>query len=439
MFVKKSKNSESEQLRVGLDANGLERGYSAVTSATDLFCKKNSDVIVVLYGNVNKLKSLFDIIPPNVRFVSADNSISQSSSPLSIRHHPHSSLSSAVSDLRKHKIDCLVSGNNSGCLLAICSLMLNNKKVKANRPFFSATFPVDPLNNSQKFVMFADTGANLSLTGDYYLQMTRTCLKYYPRLITNQSIASLQSDPNLRVGLLNVGTEKSKGTDELMQAHKMISQAKDINFIGNIEPRDVFSDKVDIVIFNGLIGNIFCKTFEATFKFCISQFKQLFASKLFLVGLGLLAKKKFVAIRKHYYKSTFSYLLGLTRPVIKIHGSSNRTQINAALEKACFISISEEMYKQKEQQHADQDSSVQDHDTSGNVQLTRQHDCFTSETVLHKKVPELNFADDVNLDLSTAQKKTLTSVHKQTKELLKYLKIQPRDINLYVMALTHSS
>ena len=440
MKKNQQETSDSSQLKIAFDANGFDGKYKVVVEAVQMFLAENPDIIVYLYGPIKVLRQLFKVIPTNLRLISA-TTIPQSAAPLQFRHYPNSSLVKSISSLKNNCADGLLSGNNSGQLLAAATLFLTDRKMKNNRPFFCASIPTSNPTGVKKMILFADCGANIFLTDKYYLQMTKTCIEYYRKLIDNTyKTYHTYSRFNPKVGLLNVGTEKEKGNEEIKAAYKILSTSPSVNFIGNVEPLDVFHGKSDIVICNGLIGNIFIKTIEASFIFLKEKIKQLFASKIYLVGFGIILKKKMDAVKKQYEASTFAYLLGLLKPVIKIHGNSNKKQILAGLNKICQVIIMEQLIvKEKtEEKNITQKNEINQQDESV-LKETKQTNFFGKEATLNKKIPKLKFQNDIKIHLTNTHKNILAKCEKNVIELLKYLDIKPNNINLYIMALTHIS
>ena len=150
------------------------------------------------------------------------------------------------------------------------------------------------------------------------------------------------NDP--RVGLLNNGSEDTKGTELCKAAHALLKAAGEegrLNFIGNIEGTDVFSGNVDVIVTDGYSGNILLKTVEGTAKFLMKNIKQAFTSSLKTKLGALLVKSKVAELKKLMDVSEVggTAFLGVTRPVIKAHGSSDARAIRSAVKQAiAFVS-----------------------------------------------------------------------------------------------------
>jgi len=139
-----------------------------------------------------------------------------------------------------------------------------------------------------------------------------------------------------RVGLLNIGTEKEKGRELELAAHELLINEKTINFIGNVEAREVPLGACDVIITDGYTGNIYLKTVEGMGGFMKSSMKTLFG-KNFSTKIGYLFAKSGVADfskKTDYREVGGSPLLGTAKPVIKAHGSSNSKAFKNAIGQA---------------------------------------------------------------------------------------------------------
>ena len=151
--------------------------------------------------------------------------------------------------------------------------------------------------------------------------------------------------PEPRVGLLNIGAEPSKGTDLQREAYQLLKKAGDegrINFAGNVEAREAVCGEVDVIVTDGYSGNIFLKTMEGTGGFLAKELKAMFKKSL-VTKLGALCVKDGIA---HFKKLLDSgevggtALLGISKPVIKAHGSSDDYAIKNAIRQAASFAAS---------------------------------------------------------------------------------------------------
>ena len=179
--------------------------------------------------------------------------------------------------------------------------------------------------------MLLDCGANAECTPEFLLQFGLVGSLYMKKSLGVE---------NPRVGLLNIGTEDTKGTPLQKEAYALLSQAAEqglINFIGNVEGRDALMGNVDVVVCDGFSGNVMLKTIEGTAMFMGSLMKH----KIFLRSLGsklgyLFCKKgvKEVLGMLDYREIGGTQFLGIRKPVIKVHGSSDERAFRNAVKQA---------------------------------------------------------------------------------------------------------
>jgi glycerol-3-phosphate acyltransferase PlsX len=179
-----------------------------------------------------------------------------------IRHKKNSSIVTGIRSLRKHKIDAFVSAGNTGALIASTTLSLQ-KLPGINRPALLALLPT-----KLGMVAVVDVGGNVSCKAQHLIQFAHMGAAY------QRCHMNIESPT---VGLLNIGSESKKGTTEIRQAYQMLKDLSAqvvaqglkprMNFIGNIEGRDVFEGKVDVLVTSGFAGNVLLKSTEGVAKF----------------------------------------------------------------------------------------------------------------------------------------------------------------------------
>jgi glycerol-3-phosphate acyltransferase PlsX len=175
-----------------------------------------------------------------------------------------------------------------------------------------------------------DAGANNECTPEYLLQFGYMGSFYAERYL---------GIPKPRVGLLNNGSEESKGRELQKEAYALLKaagEAGDINFVGNVEGRDVPCGKVDVVVCDGFAGNVLLKSIEGTAIFLAHKIKDMFKSS-FRTKLGYLLCKKGVEDFKKlldYREVGGSMFLGISKPVVKAHGSSDDYAMMNAIRQA---------------------------------------------------------------------------------------------------------
>ena len=222
--------------------------------------------------------------------------------------------------------DAFVSAGSTGALLTGATLIV--KRVKGIRR--AAMGPVMPNKAGGKTVIL-DCGANAECTPEFLLQFGVVGSLYAKKYLGVE---------NPKVGLLNIGAEDTKGTDLQKQAYALLKDASDkgiINFVGNAEARDVPLGMVDVVVCDGFAGNVLLKSIEGTAMFMGSLMKHRIFKRNFLSMIGYLFCKKGVNEvmgMLDYRTIGGTQFLGIKKPVIKAHGSSDALAFRNAVKQA---------------------------------------------------------------------------------------------------------
>ena len=255
-----------------------------------------------------------------------------------IRKKKNSSMVVGLRMLAQEEGDAFVSAGSTGALLSGATLIV--KRVKGIRR--AAMGPCMP-NKAGGKTIIVDCGANAECTPEFLLQFG---------LVGSLHAKKSLGIENPRVGLLNIGTEDSKGTPLQKEAYGLLKAASEqgiINFIGNIEGRDVLLGEVDVVVCDGFSGNVLLKSIEGTAYFMGSLMKhKIFKRNIFSMIGYLFCKPGVDEVMKmmDYRQIGGTQFLGIKKPVIKAHGSSDalafRNAVRQAVE-AAENNISEEL------------------------------------------------------------------------------------------------
>lgn len=241
-----------------------------------------------------------------------------------------SSLTVGLNMLKNGGGDAFVSAGSTGALLSAATLLV--KRVRGIRR--AALAPVVPTGGGGAVLI--DCGATAECTPEYLLQFAFMGSYYAERVLKR---------PEPRVGLLNIGAEESKGTDLQREAYALLKQADAqgrIHFVGNVEAREAVYGEVDVIVADGYSGNIFLKTMEGTGGFLARQLKAMFRKNALtrlaavLVSGGLREFKKLMSADE----VGGTAMLGISRPVIKAHGSSDDYAIKNAIRQAASVAAS---------------------------------------------------------------------------------------------------
>ena len=284
-----------------------------------VFTGRQDDIMAALK------KEGFTEVPEGVEIVHCSEVIDNcDQAAMAWRHKPDSSLTVGLKLLKEGKGDAFLSAGSTGALLSGATLMV--KRVPGVRR--AAVAPTIP--TGQGHAVLIDAGANAECTPEQMVQFA-IMGSYYAEL-------SLGIE-NPRVGLLNIGSEPSKGTELYQQVHKLLSQLGQegkLNFVGNIEGREAVAGEADVLVADGFTGNIFLKTIEGTASWFNQEIKNILL-RTTLTKLAALTLKDGIAAFKRkcdYREIGGTALLGIAKPVIKAHGSSDAFAFRSAVKQA---------------------------------------------------------------------------------------------------------
>ena len=265
-------------------------------------------------------------LPEGVEIANADEVVDMHDDPGSVIHkRKNSSMIIGLKMLADGQGDAFVSAGSTGALLSAATLVV--KRVKGIRR--AAMGPAMPNKAGGKTVLL-DCGANAECTAEFLLQFG---------LIGSLHAKTSLGMKNPRVGLLNIGTEDSKGTQLQKDAYALLTKAAEnglIHFVGNVEARDVPLGAVDVVVCEGFSGNVLLKSIEGTAMFMGSMLKRkVFKGILGKLG-GLLCYSGVKQIKKllDYREIGGTQFLGIRKPVIKAHGPSDALAFRNAVKQA---------------------------------------------------------------------------------------------------------
>ncbi len=317
-------------MKIILDAMGGDNAPQApVLGAIEAVKKYGAEIILVGRGQeileVLKKNGL-DTLPEGVEIAHADDVVDMHDDPASVIHkRKNSSMIIGLKMLAEGKGDAFVSAGSTGALLTGATLLV--KRVRGIRR--AAMAPSMPTKAGTK-VIVCDCGANAECTPEFLLQFGLVASAYSKFTLGVK---------NPKVGLLNIGTEDSKGTQLQKDAYALLQDASSkglLNFVGNVEARDVPLGAVDVVVCDGFSGNILIKSIEGTAMFMGSMLKRMFKKNLGSKLGYLLCKSGVQDMMKllDYREIGGTPFLGIRKPVIKAHGSSDALAFRNAVRQA---------------------------------------------------------------------------------------------------------
>ena len=329
-------------MKIILDAMGGDHAPEAPVLGA-IQAAKDFGAQITLVGRGEEIleamrKNGIHTLPDGVEIANADDVVDMHDDPAAVIHkRKNSSMVVGLKMLADSQGDAFISAGSTGALLTGATLLV--KRVKGIRR--AAMGPAMPNKTGGKTVIL-DCGANAECTPEFLLQFAL--------------VGSLHAKKSLgvekpKVGLLNIGAEDSKGTPLQKEAYALLQDAADkglIHFVGNVEARAVPLGAVDVVVCDGFSGNVLLKSIEGTAMFMGSLMKRMFKKNIFTMLGYLLSKSGVKDLVKmlDYREIGGTQFLGIRKPVIKAHGSSDalafRNAVHQAME-AANNNISEEL------------------------------------------------------------------------------------------------
>ena len=305
-----------------LDAMGGDNAPDAVIKgAVKAVNEVDSDICLI--GNeeiINaKVKEFFGKntlmeISPKFKIRNATEIITMEDTPtMAIKHKKDSSMVVGFNMLKNDEGDVFVSAGNSGALLTGATLLVGRIK-GIDRPAIAPLLPA-----YKKSLMLIDAGANTNCKPMNLVQFAQMATIYLRNTLGIE---------NPKAGLLNIGTEETKGNDLVKESYQLLKEKAeelDINFVGNVEGRDAFSGKLDILIADGYTGNVFLKTVEGIGKLVKRTLSESIKKNIFTTIGAIPALPAINSLKKamDYKEYGGALFLGVKKPVVKAHGSSD--------------------------------------------------------------------------------------------------------------------
>lgn len=310
-------------IKIVVDAFGGDNAPSEIVKGVLKAIKENEDIHIVLAGDEGKLRNLLIKEKYNEKqlsFLDAKDIISNDDSPTeAIRLKKDSSLVKAL-DLCKDddKVVGIISAGSTGAVLTGAFMKLGRIK----GIFRPALCPVLPTMNGD-MVCICDAGANMDCKAEYLEQFA----------IMGSAYLTVMGKKKPRVALLNVGTEDHKGDSRAKETFELLKNNGNINFVGNMEARDLMSGNYDMVVSDGFAGNVLLKSAEGAVKFLLKTMKKEIKASFFSKIGALFMGGTFKKLKKQFSTSNYggAVLLGCKKLVVKAHGNSNAVSISVCI------------------------------------------------------------------------------------------------------------
>jgi len=315
-------------ITVALDAMGGDHAPRAEVEGAVLAAREYPDVRVILVGIEDKVRPELDRLRHRdlpIEVIPATDVVTMTDSPSqAFRRKKDSSLHVAARLVRDGKADALVSAGNTGAVMTVARFVLGTLP-SVDRPALAWAFP----NIKERVSVMLDVGANVDSKPLHIEQFAVMGEVYY---------RALWGVKRPRVALLSIGEEDVKGNDLTREAAALLKQSS-LNFVGNVEGRDVFRGNVDVIVCDGFIGNIALKLSEGLVEHIGGMLKKAIKSSITSQIGYALSKKAFDAFRKRTDYSEYggAPLLGVRGVTIIGHGRSNANAVKNAVRVAAEL------------------------------------------------------------------------------------------------------
>jgi phosphate acyltransferase len=294
-------------MRIALDAMGTDRAPAVeVEGAVAALGEIGESLRIVLVGSRSAIEAELRKHPhaphDRIEVVDAPDRIGMGEAPAqAIRRKPNSSIVVGLTMQKRGEVDAFVSAGSTGAVMA-GSLVFLRPLRGVDRPSVGTVFPT-----TSGHTLVLDAGANIETRPHHLLQFAHLGTIY---------AQDLMGKPKPRVGLLNIGEEPEKGDERTVEAYRLLAAAPRLNFIGNVEGRDIIGGKCDVLVCDGFVGNVLLKFYESVAGFIIG----LLTREVEASGAELDLKRIFQVL--DYTEYGGAPLLGVNGVTVICHGGS---------------------------------------------------------------------------------------------------------------------
>jgi glycerol-3-phosphate acyltransferase PlsX len=290
---------------VALDGFGVEKGFDVLEAGVRAAAADG--IRVRIFGPSDRID--VDGLD-GVELIDCREQITNEDDPVpSVRSRPDASVVRAVADAADGNADAVASLGSTGAMMAASTFGL--KRIRGvKRPALAVVVPLPG-----RPVLFLDVGANVDVRAQHLVQFA------YLGVAFSKAVMGVERP---EVGLLSIGEESGKGRDEVVEANRILSSAAEIDFIGNVEGKDVPGAAADVVVTDGFTGNVAVKAMEGAVKRITDSIREAARSSPLAAAGGLMLKPALNGLREGYHPDTTGggVLLGLRKVAVVGHGSS---------------------------------------------------------------------------------------------------------------------
>ena len=319
-------------MKIYLDAMGGDNAPKAPVEGALEALENNQELVIELAGPMADVQPVVDELFAGKeallsRLVLTDcpEVITNCESPvMAVRHKKQSAIVDGMLKLRDGQVDAFVSAGSTGAVLAGGMFRLG-RIAGIDRPALAPLLP-----NGKDFFLLIDCGANVDCQPEYLHQFAQ---------MGNAYMQVMRGVESPRIGLVNNGAEEEKGCALTKDTYQILKADQKLNFVGNIEAREITHDLADVIVCDGFVGNVILKFMEGVVETLMSMIKkEIYGDFRSKMG-GLLAKPAFKRVKKvmDYSEVGGAPLLGVRGNVVKAHGSSNGHALACAIRQAVMM------------------------------------------------------------------------------------------------------
>lgn len=312
-------------ITISVDAMGGDHGLESTLPASIAIVKAFSDVKLILVGIEPQIQSRLDNLggydKKQISIFPASEVVEMNEHPaFALRKKKDSSMRVAINLVKDGVADACVSSGNTGALMATARFVLRTI-LGIDRPAICATLP-----RAKGYTHMLDLGANVDTPPNILLQFG---------IMGSQLVQCLDNKSNPTVGLLNIGVEEIKGNDAI-KATAELFKASSLNYIGFVEADEIYLGNTDLVVCDGVLGNVALKASEGVAQMIMTVMKDEFMQNALTKTAGLVSKPVLNSIKSRldHRRYNGASLLGLNGTVVKSHGGTDAVGFRHALEVA---------------------------------------------------------------------------------------------------------
>lgn len=309
---------------LAVDAMGGDSGPRVTVPAVVQALQAQQDLRVLLFGRQGDIRAALPSdagqLSDRIEIIHCEDVVSMAETPsAALRSKKDASIRRMLEVVRDGQADGCVSAGNTGALMVLSRHVLRTNDC-IDRPAIFSALP----RSDGRYTYVLDLGANVGCDSEQLYQFAR---------MGRAVVRVLESIPDPRIALLNIGSEDIKGNDQVKLAHELIRSDEQLNYIGFVEGSDLFGDKADVVVCDGFVGNVALKTVEGLARYIIGEVRASFAQDWIgrLIGWLLRPYWRRVEARLNPGRYNGAALIGLRGVVVKSHGNAGEHEFLRAV------------------------------------------------------------------------------------------------------------